>query len=559
MSSILENFNMGSILKRIFKGRRITLAVVGIPASGKSYLLSDIVNSLANLGFPPKPLESNGVAYNTFSQFQPSINNNGVVSQTEVYALRPKERMYGAKVKHNSDKTLEIVFADIPGETFSSEKKVSGKKNIDVYLDYTKNLKNCGMQFYVTEWKNVAGQKEYVVEPISDDKTMKELSDIKSSDETFDDSALSDFNRNRQNSFQDFSNIIKWLKTHGYKAVGETKKVSGKTILKDFFKYQPDTLMYSLGKKIAQICPELGVLKNDFDLQFKEHFYFLHYCSVATDIVLCDKLLVPKGTSDSATNFVSYPSLVNGLDDFIKTSTKRPHLYLAFRGVDFIIKNKETAYSKICKTLKANGLNNDAIRNIMYSLFSYTLWNHIDSKNTIENNKFDNYICGSVGKGILSLDKDHLQELLLDTSYSNAVTPGQSSNVNTDAAFVSFVSSHIGDGIGDGVFLKLLNSSYEFVPGMHLPPNMENMPPHVYFTCTPITLSFDVYVNDPAHGNKRFKHDAMAGPKIYFDTAGSHFCFGSYQLCLDILSQNGINVIDTSSIGELLHQSQGNY
>ena len=83
---------------------------------------------------------------------------------------------------------------------------------------------------------------------------------------------------------------------------------------------------------------------------------------------------------------------------------------------------------------------------------------------------------------------------------------------------------------------------------------MRRMPPHIYFTCTPITQEFEIYVNDPENANQRFVNNNETGTMKYFDTAGSHFCFGTYQLCLDMLAQHGENIVDDYNLNNLLNR-----
>ena len=82
------------IFGSINTNEKITLAVVGIPHSGKSYLLSDIITSYRNMGYVEHRLEREGVPYRRISDFQANIAKKGSVSQTEVYPLRPGENIY---------------------------------------------------------------------------------------------------------------------------------------------------------------------------------------------------------------------------------------------------------------------------------------------------------------------------------------------------------------------------------------------------------------------------------------------------------------------------------
>ena len=81
----IKRFIMGifdKILGSINTNEKITLAVVGIPHSGKSYLLSDIITSYRNMGYVEHRLEREGVPYRRISDFQANIAKKGSVSQT---------------------------------------------------------------------------------------------------------------------------------------------------------------------------------------------------------------------------------------------------------------------------------------------------------------------------------------------------------------------------------------------------------------------------------------------------------------------------------------------
>ena len=176
------------IFGSINANEKITLAVVGIPHSGKSYLLSDIITSYRNMGYVEHRLEREGVPYRRISDFQANIAKKGSVSQTEVYPLRQGENIYGAKLVKKGSKTLELVFADIPGEVFNSNSGVRGLTNINVYFSYCDQLRHCGQAFQVTTWKNDAGNELKVVEPIiNKEEEKKRFEEKKNSSEKIED------------------------------------------------------------------------------------------------------------------------------------------------------------------------------------------------------------------------------------------------------------------------------------------------------------------------------------------------------------------------------------
>ena len=119
---------------------------------------------------------------------------------------------------------------------------------------------------------------------------------------------------------------------------------------------------------------------------------------------------------------------------------------------------------------------------------------------------------------------------------------------------------HIRQSLGDGVgqaFWHLLNASVDDrlvtrVRNMfRKPTNIYDLtqqpgwrlPPHVYFTATPIDASCRIYMNDP-DDITRFYHDDEGMVRSFTTEVNSgrsrHLCLGAYQLLTDILLQNGI-------------------
>lgn len=531
--------------------KRMSIAVVGIPASGKSYLLSDIVTSFQNMGLQIDTLARDGVTYESFNRYKANISKSGKVTQTEIYALRPTENVFGA-ILSDANTKFEADFADIPGEVFSSEIH-EGYTRMDVYIKYSQKLRDDnGNNFYVTEWENDGGQVLKIVEPIFSGDKEKQHNAKKQIATGFN---IDTFRINRESKFQNWENTFSWLLSSGYtEKKNSRKKISGNKIIKDFQQYQPDTLMYSLAGKLTSICPNLNLSTTTFITIFMEPFYFLHYCMNATDIVVCDKLLVPHGVTTEDQALISYNNLVQNLTTFVNGKEKTK-VYLAFRGVDFMLQEKYEHYKNLCHQLRMGGYKDDAILNIVYSLFAYIMWSRVNPINQIPENELDQFIGLTNqnvfnGIGIKDLEKKFIDYNCGSGSASSQMIQGQ----DEISALLNIINPHVGSNMGN-TFRSLLNVAYGYKGAPATQP-MRMMPPHVYFTCTPVTAEFDIYKNDPASNNQRFIHEQRNGAMRYFDTAGSHFCFGTYQLCLDILSQHGVDIIDLSDIGELLNISQ---
>ena len=535
------------ILGSINTNEKITLAVVGIPHSGKSYLLSDIITSYRNMGYVEHRLEREGVPYRRISDFQANIAKKGSVSQTEVYPLRPGENIYGAKLVKKGGKTLELVFADIPGEVFNSNSGVKDLTNIKVYFRYCDQLRHCGQVFQVTTWKNDAGNELKVVEPvITNEEKKKSFEDQKESTEK-----IEDLLNGRKQSYLDWSYLYTWLKYNGYASVEQsTRKINGRELLQHFFEYQPDSLMRTLAYKVEIICPDLNIGAADFESNYLMPFYFLHYCYEASDIVACDKLIVPQDVHDNEdVAFNNYQVMMVELTEFIAEKTDSCHVYLAFRGVDFMIKevagNYKALYGNLRKVFPTNKL-----RNFVYSLFAYLLWNRVDETNVIEDNS--SLVTHLGVEGIVDPETFALDELrgkYIDMNCGDGSINGQTANIEN--TLLGLIRAHIGQGPANN-FYRLLSIAYHYAePEEGI---MRRMPPHIYFTCTPITQEFEIYVNDPENANQRFVNNNETGTMKYFDRAGSHFCFGTYQLCLDMLAQHGENIVDDYNLNNLLNR-----
>ena len=534
-----------------FKNEKVSIAVVGIRASGKSYLLSDIITSLGNLGY--QRFDTQSGSYASIGNYKAKTRTDGKLSQTEMYACRPGENIYGATYKGHGKK-IDVDFVDIPGEVFNGAKEVNNNTYLTVFTSYRHALLKLSKKlFTVTTWENGGGLRQLIVEPIVSAKRQEELDKYKQGNEYFD---QQQFKKNRASAFQGWGTIYSWLKANGYeehksikeralRKFGKTK-ISGKELLDNFFSYQPDSLMCSLSELVEQICPGLDISRTDFESGHnREAFYFLYYCSKATDIILCDRLFVPGSNGecqlDSDANYQKYDTITNELYSFIQGNNTK--VYLAFRGVDYMLNAQKEHYKKLIDLLKQDGKSLDIIRNVTYSIFAYLLWNHIDDKANCakDNDVFQDL----VGLPDGNLEKEKAAGLFIDLTCNSA---------KHEVRLEQIIPQHVGGGAGDA-FRQLLLASYGY-EGPDPTDPMQMMPPHTYFTCTPVTADFEVYVNDPQSDNKRFIHpENCNGPAKYFDTAGSNFCFGTYQLCVDILSQHGVDVHGWSKFGELINTS----
>lgn len=97
--------------------------------------------------------------------------------------------------------------------------------------------------------------------------------------------------------------------------------------------------------------------------------------------------------------------------------------------------------------------------------------------------------------------------------------------------------------------------AHKKTPGELLQESGKRLPPHVYFTATPIDAAFRVYKNDEVDVTRFYWEDG-GRMKVFTQEVNSgreqHLCLGSYQLLTDILWQNGISSDGLRQRGEHL-------
>lgn len=498
---------------------QIHLAVVGAPASGKSYMLGDIMQSFACMGLMPFTLRRNGNAYSTPAQYENDVIKNGTMLKTEGYACRP-ENFYGAH-STNSKIEFDIDYLNIPGETFNS------KSHVELFFSLYNKLNTGRKAFRVVTWERSTGDKVYIVEPLHGDTT--ELEAARSSNEKL-------LQGVRDGSYLPWGQIFAELREGGFTATAKSTIISGKTLLKNMLKYNADSVINSIGT--IAVTFKLRDLDTIVKFRnFQKKIYFLNYCMNATDIVICDKMLVPKAAKDDQAG-MTFHDLCGSLSQLFEKLGKGPNVYLAFRGADFLVQNKEAAYKNIREMLERDpdvDSFDEELRNTQYSVFSYAMWKYIDSRIIVKED-----LKGTLGVDLDAEDHSHLVENFLNLDGHSGRT--------TDGALVrDYVKAHIGTK-GGHMFHDLLIYAYPHLATAMPEAPIDNIVPHVYFTGTPITLDFRIYRNDPESKMARFICDDIKGDARYFDLCGSNLCFGSYQLALDILQQHGVRVNEPNDL-----------
>lgn len=508
----------------------IHLAVIGIPSSGKSYLISDMIKSFASMGYNSYELVDNKMVYQPTSKYDADTRES---TQTELYACR-WENHYGTKMKKDGD-PLKIDFLNIPGEVFSDEKAIT------LYFALSSKLRGQAgnRMFRLITWENSAGERKYVVEPRHMTQQLTdEIRDAKQNSYPQIDP------ESRKLNYMDWRQIFAELRAEGYHETSKSSNISGKKLLNNISNTVVDSAIASIGAVASRLHIE-GIADHEDFRPIANAFYFMNYCHKATDMVVCDKMFLPEGDKGVKGN-INFPMLCDQIVSFFnQDGQKKPSVYLAFRGADFLMQGKEEAYRSISKTIHNDPDTEDEdmeMRNAHYSMFSYLLWHHVYCNNSAPTDPLldSKELLGFKPEtnNIEQLKKKHLN---IDSHSGRTIDGG---------SLQSTLKSHI--GTTGNSFCKLLNYSYPDINSVPIKTGETCIVPHVYFTCTPITNDFVIYRNDPQKPNK-FINDNEQGDARHFEYCGSHICFGSYQLCLDILAQH--EKLDRAFYGELLAQT----
>ena len=481
-----------SILEYLPEKKIIHLAVIGFPASGKSYLLSDMIATLAEMGYESE-LPELTYQHSSFGAFYYDAFNNdtGGMKQTPPSACRPANHYGAVLCRKGSQQRIAIDFLNIPGETFQD-----ADKQLQRYYNLRDALHKTGKGLLeLTVWRNPSGKECYVLEPAQGIREKYGLPDYKGLSAR----TSAKFEGEAQN-YRDWEKIYSELNYYKY-TLRKRKSISGDYVLKHFFELNTDSVFATIVDVWNGFANGLDKMEYLTSNAFND-FYYMHYSSVATDMVICDKIFEPGKSAAENYNFLN---MIETLKDLIG-GDKRTNVYLAFRGADLMLKPCTEAYKERCNLTPLN-----EGRMEVYSLF-----------------------------------ESQIQAVCLD----GAVADDALLDVNPDGYCIASggdLRSHLRNRLGGDIahgFKSLMHEAYGSIA------DSEGLPPHVYFTATPIDEHFEIYDNDKldatrfvrsetdAEGNKHWKAfhiEVTRGGK-------RQFCFGTYQLMCDILKQNNITL-----------------
>ena len=542
MISILDR------IKSLFGQNKIRLAVIGATSSGKTYLLTDLVTALDNMGYRPEEDEDDDTTHTPITHFIPNVNNLEGVDKTPVYACRPENQYSSAMTNHELGRTFTLDFLDVPGEVIT-------KDSIMEYQAIAKALRNCGSKiFEVTTWRQKGGKgiRRTV-------KYMKAHHTVDSQDVN-DGIVIEGGNMESANSLfgatpsrtQDYVKSAIYIDrlSGGYdKLTKKTRLVSGRYLFDHFYDFVTDTVMEAIvdawevidvdkypSGSLSVGQTEFGIHSTDssrdrFDKVYKNHFYFHYYTYQASDVVICDKMAVPStvGRGDSTDRFNPMMEALKTLA-FTKRGRKK-HWYLAFRGVDSIIRqtnlqslfaatDHNSTYSYLMallsrKTSDAGQVVAGPFGGSQGSTYTFadadTMWDHLsglEASEQIKDTALEHFTNFDEHQG--EYFHDDFEYTIISATSDNDATKLREHIHNRKGIFMSLTSTS-----------KLANDNNA---------RLLQLPPHVYFTASPIAKHFNIF------GHKEGNDAKFAGP---VGDPSQRLCFGTYQLACDILLSQG--------------------
>lgn len=524
----------------------IRLAVVGPTSSGKTYLLTDIIGSLNRLGYRQNDrLQDSSQHHSVLELIQDVTDRQGGIRTTEVYACRSHNH-------YSSDFTgpdkMHLEFLDVPGEVMTQE-------SIRIFHAVMKGLVSCTEKIFVeTEWKHPVTKK--VVKLI--DFYMQERGTYRNVQSTG--PILRDPRQARRQvtlgptgnfpgAFDDGAADI-WAMAYmtserrrdhfrqkGYEPKSN-RKISGRYLFQHFFDYDTDTVVNAISDAwIALDIDSLltggavnyrGSLSKDFAEVYKNHFYFHYFTFYATDVVVCDKCCVPMSAGlvvDGGDNFSQMMHSLVALTAYADMS-KNKNWYLAFKGFDAFIRQEPF---RLLYEVSNHDIN--LVYTQFVSLFRMACYYHIIDGKTPYDIKLpfnDPVMMKTMLAGPVAISEDALDicsdqyQTLAAEGASSLFMPAEDYTMTSELSIDEHVRLRINDFIlAAPQWLRV--ADYEG--------SLLQMPPHVFFTATPIDQDF--YISGHSQDSNRV-----------FDGIVSNYnhraFFGSIQLTTCILREHDL-------------------
>ena len=473
-------FNIMSLVKKIFSSKptQANIAVVGTPAAGKTLLINDMMTAMKRMGYSP----GGPYQYTSIGNLRYDISDN---AKTPNYAMR-NTYIYDSVYSFgdSSLKKINFTFVNIPGEIFDRDRlEICANIYKAIY-----DVKSNKFTKRVIELDN--GQNETFLEyqSISREKllTRNDNSKVNIKNRTSYLPTVDNFSYH--NIFQE-----NYDKTY---AKGRTSKVNGREVLKEYFSYDTDSVVNAIYDAWTALIANVPISKEQFFTDYSRDLSFHMYLQMATDMVICEKLIDKNGITNKEDSELQ--SMLEGIRTYCKKTTSKLNFYVAFRAVDIALDN--TKLRNICnEIMKLPAINRHygsakiiRLSNALYSYFIYSM----SKKDDIVNNdiyNIDNVIYNEETDSFLS-DVDMINQLRQ-------------------------LQEHVACALSicDVEIPGIINNTRSYLSS------------HVYYTATPIDEDAEIYVNTSTE-------DSIA--KFSHFSQGRSICFGSMQLCIDILKHH---------------------
>lgn len=472
---------------------KIRLAVIGSTSSGKTYLLRDIIESLSRCGYQCNNKLGHLYAspYEFCQKLQNESKGQGEVLKTPVVQCRAHNEYRGKFKDKRSARGFELGFLDIPGESITPEAMTTFTKIVN-------GLYRLGRYF----------KYDVYVRGVESSKVLRYVGPSGDALES-----------------EKYHTIIQAYEKGEYKkrnfSLPMSRNVSGKEIVTNFFDYDTDSVIEAIAQAIPLFEESQGVKQSDFiqTSQSKDFFYII-YALYATDVVLCDKVVMPSDLSDSSV-VTNSESPILQLQQLYNTSEFKPgkkKYYMAFRGADSLVKNR-------LSDLIEWGMKLDHI----YAFIIYLLEYKLTGKNVYAAQRED-YLGPVIHKYLNEKAVKECVEKYLKDEYSiqpyyNQGTFGEyCTGKDLDKELKARMNLAIKD-------FEKIRSEYGYDTEMFMAPN-------VFLTSSAIAdKDYDFEVS----GNSATNVRAMEGNCAYPERRA---CFGTLQLTKSLLIRNNVRLYD---------------
>lgn len=334
-----------SLFQTFKKGKEIRLAVVGATATGKTYLLTDLVGALEKLGLKRDDKFQQSSLHADIYDLVENKGKDGCIEKTPVVASRTSN-VYMSHFLDRNNNRIKVEMADIPGEAVTTE-------NIHLFKAVMRALAACKNNiFYYTLWKNPSSNEEVKVLEVDESKRGRGMvrtigidSPIRGSVRNNDDQC-----RKTTAMFMPTNTLANYYAKMGFENTGR-KKANGEMVFKDFMLFDTDSVVNA----IVDAWDLLGVDqligksllsnhsgKTAFQNQCKPHFFYLYYTFNATDVVVCDICCTPLSAEEGdAFTADRFTEMMNELRDLTSYNDAPPkNWYLALKGFDAVMRER---------------------------------------------------------------------------------------------------------------------------------------------------------------------------------------------------------------------------